>query len=67
MQTIFKKTMAVLTILVMTISMSAVLFQTANAHTPPWTIVSYAYIVVAPNPIGVGQSTAINLWVDTPV
>ena len=67
MQTILKKTMAILAILIMTISMSAVLIQTANAHTPPWTIVSYAYIVVAPNPIGVGQSTAINLWVDTPM
>jgi len=27
----------------------------ANAHTPAWTMPSWAYIIPAPNPVGVGQ------------
>jgi outer membrane protein assembly factor BamB len=39
----------------------------ANAHEPPWTIVSYAYVVPAPDPVGVGQRVLIVFWVDTPL
>ncbi len=38
----------------------------ASAHTPPWTIPTYAYIVVSPNPIGVGQQAFIIMWLDKP-
>ena len=38
-----------------------------NAHTPPWTFVSYAYIVAAPNPVGIGQTAAIVMWIDAPL
>ena len=34
----------------------------ANAHSPIWTINSYAYMDVAPNPVGVGQTTYISIW-----
>ena len=27
----------------------------ANAHTPAWTVPTNAYVIAAPNPIGVGQ------------
>ena len=39
----------------------------ATAHDPVWNIVSYAYIVPAPNPVGVGQPVSIVMWVDTPM
>jgi hypothetical protein len=63
------KTIKTLIALILTISMSAsiVLLPTANAHTPPWTIISYAYVVAAPNPVGKGQTVSITLWVDTPL
>jgi outer membrane protein assembly factor BamB len=61
--------MAVLIALILTISMSGsiVLLPTVNAHTPPWTIISYAYIVAAPNPIGIDQTASVTMWIDTPL
>lgn len=40
---------------------------TTEAHTPGWTIVSYAYLSVAPNPVGVGQTVAVCMWVDAAI
>jgi len=69
MQILKNKTMAILIISILMISMSAsmILTPTANAHSPAWTIVSYAYLVASPNPVGVGQATAIVMWIDTPM
>jgi outer membrane protein assembly factor BamB len=55
--------------LILTISMVIpyALQPTANAHTPPWTIPSFAYVSVAPSPIGVGQTAQVYMWVDTPM
>jgi hypothetical protein len=63
------KTMAILIVSILMISMSAVMVLSppVNAHTPSWTIVSYAYLVASPNPVGVGQATAIVMWIDTPM
>ncbi len=63
------KNMKTLIALILTISMSAsiVLLPTVSAHTPPWTIISYAYVVAAPNPIGKDQTASITMWVDTPL
>jgi outer membrane protein assembly factor BamB len=47
--------------------MSLVALPTANAHDPPWTIVSYAYLNIAPSTVGVSQTVAICMWVDTPM
>jgi outer membrane protein assembly factor BamB len=60
------KTMAILIILLLTISTGAALnlVPTTNAHTPAWQVSTYAYIVVAPNPIGVGQQTTVAFWLD---
>jgi len=41
--------------------------STANAHTPAWDVVSYAYISVAPSPVGVGQQVYVFTWVDLPL
>ncbi len=54
-------------ILVISMSASVALLPAASAHTPPWTIISYAYVVATPNPIGVDQIASVTLWVDTPL
>ena len=36
--------------------------QTATAHTPPQEIPTYAYLVISPNPIGVGQPMFVVMW-----
>ena len=36
----------------------------ANAHTPALSIQTFAYVSVAPNPIGVGQQVIIYMWLD---
>jgi hypothetical protein len=61
------KTLAIAIALLLTVSIGAsmVLIPNANAHTPPWNIPTYAYIWAAPNPIGVGQTEHIYLWLDS--
>ncbi len=53
---------ALLLISSMAISLTAI--PSANAHTPPWTISTYAYIVVSPDLVGVGQTAYVNFWLD---
>ncbi len=55
---------AIALILIMSMSASIMLFPTANAHTPKWNVPTYAYISVAPDPVGVGQSATVVVWVD---
>jgi len=43
------------------------ILSTASAHTPAWNIPSFAYVTAAPNPIGVGQTAQVYMWVDTPM
>jgi hypothetical protein len=43
------------------------LLSTTSAHTPGWTITDFAYVSIAPSPIGVGQTAQVYLWVDTPM
>ena len=43
---------------------SILLLPTTSAHTPPWQVPTYAFMVVAPNPIGVGQQTTVAFWLD---
>ena len=50
--------------LLFAMAISLVALPTANAHTPAWKIPTYAYVIVAPNPIGVGQSVHIIMWLD---
>jgi outer membrane protein assembly factor BamB len=53
--------LAIILMLSMTASMMLVL-PSANAHTPSWEIPTYAYINVAPNPVGVNQQTVVIFW-----
>ena len=41
--------------------------STASAHSPAWSIKSFAYVSAAPNPVGVGQPVYVYMWVDTPL
>jgi hypothetical protein len=59
------KTKAILTtFLVLTFAVTLVALPAANAHTPAWTIPTYAFLNVAPNPVGVGQTAYVNFWLD---
>jgi outer membrane protein assembly factor BamB len=50
--------------LALTIAATAIALPTANAHTPAWTIPTYAYIDVSPNPVGVDQHVLVVFWID---
>jgi len=43
-------------------AISLVALPIASAHDPPWSIPQYAYINVAPNPAGIGQTVTIGMW-----
>src|SRR5512137_649855 len=58
-----KRNAALLFIFLLTFSTLASL-TTVNAHTPPWSFPTHAYISVAPNPVGVGQQALIIFWMD---
>ena len=68
MQKIKNKTFAILMAAILTISMGAsiILLPNADAHTPPWSLPTYAFINIAPAPIGVGQTVNVNLWLQVP-
>ncbi len=55
---------AIVILLMSSISFSTMLIPKASAHTPAWQIPTFAYIVAEPNPIGVGQSLFVYLWLD---
>ena len=59
-----KKTMAILIsmLLVLSIAIPVLVFPAANAHTPPWTVPSWTFVIAAPNPVGLGQKTIIAFW-----
>jgi outer membrane protein assembly factor BamB len=48
----------------LTVAVTLVALPTANAHTPPWTVPTYAYVAASPNPVGVGQSVFVLMWLD---
>jgi hypothetical protein len=57
-----KALVAFVLILLMASSIAFVALPTASAHTPAWVIPTYAYLVVSPNPIGVGQPVYVVMW-----
>jgi hypothetical protein len=68
MNSFLRKTKASLIALILmaTIITSAILIilPSANAHTPPWTVPTHAYVACTPAKVGVGQYTNIVVWVD---
>ena len=69
MQMLKNKIAAVTIVILFITSMGAsmTLIPTTHAHSPPWTLQTWAYIAVAPNPVGVGQKVYVNMWVDKPL
>ena len=61
------KSMTIIFAILLSISMAAsiTLIPNANAHTPAWNIPTYAYIIAEPNPIGVGQTAHVYMWLDS--
>ena len=60
------KTMAILIAVLLAFSMTAsmIMIPSAHAHSPAWNIPTYAYIWAYPNPVGVGQTMNIYMWLD---
>jgi hypothetical protein len=50
--------------LMLAMAISLVALPSANAHTPPWAIPTYAFMEVNPSPVGVGQTAYVNFWID---
>jgi hypothetical protein len=50
--------------LLISIGTSMILFPTTDAHSPPWQITTFAYIMAFPDPIGIGQTTHVYMWID---
>jgi outer membrane protein assembly factor BamB len=53
--------------LLLTITIPLTFLSTADAHTPPWNIHSFAYLAAQPTLVGVGQPIAVYMWVDAPM
>jgi outer membrane protein assembly factor BamB len=63
-----KKQLSIVTLfLVLSIAIPLTALSPASAHTPGWTIVSYAYLSVAPNPAAAGQPAYVYMWIDLPL
>lgn len=51
-------------LLTISIGTSTMLLPSASAHTPPQQLTTNAYIAALPDPIGLGQSTLIYMWLN---
>jgi len=52
------------TILVLIFAATLVALPTVSAHDPPWQVPTWAYLSVAPNPVGAHQTVFVNFWID---
>jgi outer membrane protein assembly factor BamB len=59
-------TVPIVVFLMISILASMMLIPTSNAHTPAWQLPTYMFVSVSPNPIGVGQTVFVNLWLNCP-
>jgi hypothetical protein len=55
---------SIVALLIISMGTSMTLLSNASAHDPPYNIPTYAYIVAAPSPIGVGQTAHVYMWLD---
>ncbi len=63
-----KQTLAILSVLLLTSMISTVLMSVPPADAQSsGEMKSYAFVTVAPNPIGVNQQVYVSMWVDIPV
>ncbi len=60
-----KKTITAIAILLaLSMTIPMVTLQATSAHTPIWNIPTYAYLETPMNPIGVGQTAYVYMWLD---
>ena len=57
---------AICILFILSMTASTMLIPNAKAHTPPFNIQTYAFVNVAPNPAGVGETVTIGFWIDQP-
>jgi hypothetical protein len=55
---------AIALILLLSLSTFMAILPTANAHDPAWTVPTFAYLTVSPNPIGVNEQASVVFWLD---
>ncbi|HLN90026.1 MAG TPA: hypothetical protein VK253_08170 [Candidatus Binatia bacterium] len=55
---------AITVLLTISLAASTLLLPNVTAHSPPWQIPTYAYIIAEPNPIGLGQTIQVYMWLD---
>jgi len=60
------KTSIIALIMIFAMAASLIVLPAVNAHDPPLSWPTYAFISVAPNPIGVGQTANVNFWLALP-
>jgi len=61
-----KNKIAAITIAVffmLSMTASVMLIPSANAHSPPWQIPTFAFTAATPNPISVDQTATISMWI----
>jgi hypothetical protein len=65
---IISKNASLVVTLILAVSMTIAIIPTqfVSAHTPAWQIPTYAFVAVAPNPVGVGQSIHVFMWLNVP-
>ncbi len=59
-----KNSIAVAVILLLCFSAVIMVTPQINAHTPPWTVPTYAYIVANENPTGANTQIWLTMWLD---
>jgi hypothetical protein len=66
MKNLCEKSIVSIIILILAIASVFVAFPIVTAHEPSWTVPTYAYITVNPNPVGVGQPVFVIMWINRP-
>ena len=61
-----KATILISILLMLSMSTSMMLIPSTLAHTPAWNITTYAFCAVSPDPVGIGQTLSVNLWINMP-
>ena len=60
-----KSAVSIVMLLMLTLSSAITMLPSAFAHTPPDDKLTYAYLSVAPDPIGIGQRLFVVMWLDS--
>jgi len=59
-----KKKIVFSAVLILALAMPLFALPSAFAHTPAWSVPTYAYITVSPSPVGVNQPVTLVYWLD---